>query len=80
MSTSDEIMMQKKDAETPVTWSDYEHLRDYVTGMFDKSATKIDEDVQAVQIQLGENETTILGVQTTVNTMQTSLQTLMPCA
>ena len=62
MSSSDEIVMQKKDATTPVTWSDYEHLRDHLTGMFDKSTTKIAEDVQAVQIKLGENQTSILGV------------------
>jgi Na+/phosphate symporter len=46
MSTSDEIVMQKKDATTPVTWSDYEHLRDHLTGMFDKSTSKLEEDVQ----------------------------------
>ena len=74
MSSSNEIVMQKKDATTPVTWS--EHLRDYLTGMFDKSTSKLEEDVQAVQLKLEENDTTLQGVQTTVNTMQTSMQTL----
>ena len=76
MSSSDEIVMQKKDATITVTWSDYEHLRDHLTEVFERSTTKLDGDVQAVQLQLGENETAVKGVQTIVDTLQTSLQTL----
>ena len=76
MSSSDEIVMQKKDGDTTVTWSDYEHLRDHLTGMFDKSTTTIDGDIQAMQLMLEATETTVNTIQTKVDTLQTSVQTL----
>ena len=76
MSTSDEVVMQKTDANTTVTWSDYEHLRDHLTGVFEKSTEKLEGDVQAVQLQLGETETTVNAIQTKIDNLQTSVQNL----
>ena len=76
MSSSDEIVMQKKDADTPVTWSDYEHLRDHLTAMFDKSVSTIDRDMQDLQLQLGGTNTNVQAIETKVDTVQTSVHTL----
>lgn len=76
MSASDEIVMQKKDAATPVTWSDYEHLRDHLTGIFMKSTEDLDATVQDVQLKLTENENTVNAIRADVATVQTSVQNI----
>ena len=62
MSAS-EVVMQKKDDNDIVTWREYEALRDHLTGIFDRNATKTDGDIQAVQIRVGNTNATIQTMQ-----------------
>ena len=48
MSTSDEVVMQKKDDNDAVTWREYEALRDHLQGVITRSTESIDNDVQAL--------------------------------
>ena len=63
MSSSDEIVMQKKDDNDEVTWRKYEALRDHLTGIFDRNATRTDGEIQGVRMQVIENTATINNMQ-----------------
>lgn len=76
MSSSGFDVMQKKDAAVPVTWGEFEGLRDYLDEKITSQTTKIDEEVQAVQLQVRENTTTVNSMNTQLTALQTSIQTL----
>ena len=64
MSTSDEVVMQKKDDSETVTWREYEALRDHLQGVISRSTKSIDNDVQALQLKLDQTDNTINGANT----------------
>ena len=64
MSTSEETVLHKKDAEAVVTWSEYEALRDHLKRTIEHSADTLDGDIEAVKTQLGTTETTVNTIQT----------------
>ena len=76
MSTSDEVVMQKKAEGDAVTWREYEALRDHLTGVFTRSTDAIEKDVQDVQLKLGDNEAAVTKIATQVTELQTSMNTL----
>ena len=43
MSTSDEVVMQKKDDNDTVTWQEYEALCDHLQGVITRSTESIDD-------------------------------------
>ena len=46
MSSSDDVdVMQKKTAETPVIWREYEALRDHLTRTFTKQTEDLDSSL-----------------------------------
>ena len=60
MSLSDDVdVMQKKTAETPVIWREYEALRDHLTRTFTSQTEALDTEVQNVQLKLGETDDTV---------------------
>jgi hypothetical protein len=69
-------VMQKKDANAPVLWSDFEGLRDSLQRSIQLTADGLDADVQAVQTKLQETDTSVKDVQTQVTTLQTSVDVL----
>ena len=73
MSTSDEVVMQKKDDNDTLTWWKYEALRDHLQGVITRSTESIDNDVQALQLKLDQTDNTINTVQTQVTELQTSI-------
>ena len=75
-SSSDEVVMQKKVEGDPVTWREYEALRDHLTGVFTRTTDAIEKNVQDVQLKLGDNETSVNNITTQVTTLQTSMNTL----
>ena len=76
MSTSDEVVMQKKAEGDTVTWREYEALRDHLTGVFSRTTDAIEKDVQDVQLKLTDNETAVTNITTQVTALQTSMNTL----
>ena len=76
MSGSDEVVMQKKDENDTVTWREYEALRDHLTGIFDRNATKTDGEIQGVRMQVIETTATVTTMQGQVTELQTSIQQL----
>ena len=73
MSTSDEVVMQKKAEGDTVTWREYEALRDHLTGVFSRTTDAIEKDVQ---LKLADNETAVTNITTQVTALQTSMNTL----
>jgi hypothetical protein len=69
-------VMQKKDANAPVFWSDFEGLRDSLQSSIQLTADGLDADVQAVQTKLQETDTSVKAIQTQVTTLQTSVDAL----
>jgi phage-related tail protein len=69
-------VMQKKDANAPALWSDFEGLRDSLQSSIQLIADCLDADVQAVQTKLQETDTSVKAVQTQVTTLQTSVDAL----
>ena len=76
MSSSEETVLQKKDAEAMVTWREYEALRDHLKRTIEHSADTLDGDIEAVKTQLGTTETTINTIQTQVTDIQTNMTRL----
>ena len=76
MSTSDEVVMQKKAEGDTVTWREYEALRDHLTGVFTRTTDAIEKEVQDVQLKLGDNEAAVTKIATQVTELQTSMNTL----
>jgi hypothetical protein len=59
MSSSEEIVLQKKYGETVVTWREYEALRDHLKRTTDHPANMLDGDIDAVKTQLGNTDTMV---------------------
>ena len=74
--SSSEVVMQKKDDNDTVTWRKYEALRDHLTGIFDRNATKTDGDIQAVQIKVDNTDATVQTMQGQMTELQTSIAQL----
>jgi ABC-type Fe3+-hydroxamate transport system substrate-binding protein len=69
-------VMQKKDANAPVLWSDFEGLRDSLQSSIQLTANGLDAEVQTVQTKLQEIDTSVKAVQTKVTMLQTSVDAL----
>ena len=80
MSSSDEVVMQEKDDATPVTWGDYQHLRQHLTGAIDKSSKDLLADFttefDGLNTQLTANDTKVTAMQTQMIDLQASVATL----
>jgi hypothetical protein len=69
-------VMQKKDANAPVLWSDFEGLRDSLQSSIQLTTDGLDVEVQAAQTKLQEMDTSVKAIQTQVTTLQTSIDAL----
>ncbi|KAK1681165.1 hypothetical protein QYE76_042013 [Lolium multiflorum] len=66
----------KKDPSTPVTWMEYEALRDHLTRELRVTTETFDTEIQGVNLKVDETTTAINTVQTSVTTLQASIQAL----
>ncbi|KAK1682747.1 hypothetical protein QYE76_043595 [Lolium multiflorum] len=66
----------KKDPSTPVTWMEYEALRDHLTRELRGATETFDTEIQGVHLKVDEATTTINTVQTSMTTLQASMNTL----
>jgi hypothetical protein len=69
-------VMQKKDTNALVLWSDFEGLRDSLQSSIRLTADGLDAEVQAVQTKLQVIDTSVKAIQTQVTTLQTSVDAL----
>ncbi|KAK1595652.1 hypothetical protein QYE76_017286 [Lolium multiflorum] len=75
----DELLRQrveKKDPSTPVTWMEYEALRDHLTRELRVTTETFDTEIQGVNLKVDEATTAINTVQTSMTTLQASMNTL----
>ncbi|KAK1694366.1 hypothetical protein QYE76_011063 [Lolium multiflorum] len=66
----------KKDPSTPVTWMEYEALRDHLTRELRVTTEAFDTEIQGVNLKVDEATTAINIVQTSMTTLQASMNTL----
>ncbi|KAK1666361.1 hypothetical protein QYE76_054520 [Lolium multiflorum] len=66
----------KKDPSTPVTWMEYEALRDHLTRELRVTTETFDTEIQGVNLKVDEATTAINTVQTSMTTLQASMNTL----
>ncbi|KAK1694088.1 hypothetical protein QYE76_010785 [Lolium multiflorum] len=66
----------KKDPSTPVTWMEYEALRDHLTRELRLTTETFDTEIQGVNLKVDEATTAINTVQTSMTTLQVSMNTL----
>ncbi|KAK1601954.1 hypothetical protein QYE76_027059 [Lolium multiflorum] len=66
----------KKDPSTPVTWMEYEALRDHLTRELRVTTETFDTEIQGVNLKVEEATTAINTVQTSMTTLQASMNTL----
>ncbi|KAK1617123.1 hypothetical protein QYE76_022640 [Lolium multiflorum] len=66
----------KKDTATPVTWREFEALRDHMQREIRVASDVLDKDIQSVHLKVDEATTAVNTVQTSVTTLQASIQTL----
>ncbi|KAK1573214.1 hypothetical protein QYE76_017684, partial [Lolium multiflorum] len=66
----------KKDPSTPVTWMEYEALRDHLTRELRLTTETFDTEIQGVNLKVDEATTAINTVQTSMTTLQASMNTL----
>ncbi|KAK1682128.1 hypothetical protein QYE76_042976 [Lolium multiflorum] len=76
MSSSEFDVMQKKDPSMPVTWMEYEALRDHLTRELRVTTETFDTEIQGVNLKVDEATTAINTVQTSMTTLQASMNTL----
>ena len=76
MSSENVDVMQKKDAATPVTWREFEALRDHMQRQIGVATDVIDQDIQSVNLKIDEATTVINTVQTSMTTLQESIRNL----
>ncbi len=76
MSSEDVDVMQKKDADTAVTWREFEALRDHMQRQIRVANDVLDKDIQGVHLKVDEATQAVNTVQTTMTTLQASIQTL----
>ena len=68
--------MQKKDPASPVTWREYEALRDHLQREIRGATEAFDTDIQSVNLKVDEATTAINTVQTSMTTLQESIRNL----
>ncbi|KAK1607886.1 hypothetical protein QYE76_031559 [Lolium multiflorum] len=68
--------LDKKDPSTPVTWMEYEALRDHLTRELRVTTETFDTEIQGVNLKVDEATTAINTVQTSMTTLQVSINTL----
>ncbi|KAK1608467.1 hypothetical protein QYE76_032140 [Lolium multiflorum] len=66
----------KKDPASPVTWMEYEALRDHLTRELRVTTETFDTEIQGVNLKVEEATTAINTVQTSMTTLQASMNTL----
>ncbi|KAK1617425.1 hypothetical protein QYE76_022942 [Lolium multiflorum] len=66
----------KKPDDTPVTWREYEALRDHLTRELRVTSETFDTEIQGVNLKVDEQTTAINTVQTSMTTLQASMNTL----
>ncbi|KAK1616017.1 hypothetical protein QYE76_021534 [Lolium multiflorum] len=66
----------KKDPSSPVTWMEYEALRDHLTRELRVTTETFDTEIQGVNLKVDEATTAINTVQTSMTTLQASMNTL----
>ncbi|KAK1602018.1 hypothetical protein QYE76_027123 [Lolium multiflorum] len=66
----------KKDPSMPVTWMEYEALRDHLTRELRVTTETFDTEIQGVNLKVEEATTAINTVQTSMTTLQASMNTL----
>ncbi|KAK1602028.1 hypothetical protein QYE76_027133 [Lolium multiflorum] len=66
----------KKDPSTPVTWMEYEALRDHLSRELRVTTETFDTEIQGVNLKVDEATTAINTVQTSMTTLQASMNTL----
>ncbi|KAK1648851.1 hypothetical protein QYE76_066656 [Lolium multiflorum] len=70
------MLRPKKDPSTPVTWMEYEALRDHLTRELRVTTETFDTEIQGVNLKVDEATTAINTVQTSMTTLQASMNTL----
>ncbi|KAK1619913.1 hypothetical protein QYE76_025430 [Lolium multiflorum] len=70
------LFCEKKDPSTPVTWMEYEALRDHLTRELRVTTETFDTEIQGVNLKVDEATTAINTVQTSMTTLQASMNTL----
>ncbi|KAK1681394.1 hypothetical protein QYE76_042242 [Lolium multiflorum] len=71
-----QLNYQKKDPSTPVTWMEYEALRDHLTRELRVTTETFDTEIQGVNLKVDEATTAINTVQTSMTTLQASIHNL----
>ncbi|KAK1607904.1 hypothetical protein QYE76_031577 [Lolium multiflorum] len=66
----------KKPDDTPVTWREYEGLRDHLQREIRVASDVLDKEMQGVHLKVDEATTAVHTVQTSVTTLQASIQAL----
>ncbi|KAK1602139.1 hypothetical protein QYE76_017182 [Lolium multiflorum] len=66
----------KKPDDTPVTWREYEALRDHLSRELRVTTETFDTEIQGVNLKVDETTAAINTVQTSVTTLQASIQAL----
>ncbi|KAK1602114.1 hypothetical protein QYE76_017157 [Lolium multiflorum] len=66
----------KKPDDTPVTWREYEALRDHLSRELRVTTETFDTEIQGVNLKVDETTTAINTVQTSMTTLQASMNTL----
>ncbi|KAK1601995.1 hypothetical protein QYE76_027100 [Lolium multiflorum] len=67
---------EKKPDDTPVTWREYEALRDHLSRELRVTTETFDTEIQGVNLKVDETTTAINTVQTSMTTLQASMNTL----
>ncbi|KAK1681385.1 hypothetical protein QYE76_042233 [Lolium multiflorum] len=70
------LKQQKKDPSLPVTWMEYEALRDHLTRELRVTTETFDTEIQGVNLKVDEAITAINTVQTSMTTLQASIHNL----
>jgi hypothetical protein len=76
MSASDYDVMQKKDADTPVVWKDFQGLCTHLEGMLESSTQEDVNAHQALQLKVQDTTETITAMQAQFTTFQQSIDQL----
>ncbi|KAK1681674.1 hypothetical protein QYE76_042522 [Lolium multiflorum] len=70
------VLGPKKDPSSPVTWMEYEALRDHLTRELRVTTETFDTEIQGVNLKVDEATTAINTVQTSMTTLQASIHNL----
>ena len=76
MSTSDDVVSQKKKDDELVNWREYEALKSHLTRVFNHTTDAIDKNIQDVQVTLGANVDAVATIQTQVTAINNNVTAL----